>query len=177
MPKAKQINLLPQEEFESSTLGRILKWVMTTFRYIVILTEMIVMGAFLSRFWLDAQNADLSDSMKAKSAQIDSQASFEQNFRKLQSQLAIFKSLDSGDKTTSIFTKIAQKVPSEVLLQNVSIQDEKIQVKAIASNEVGVAQFVSNLKADKFFKKTTLGQTSSQETNQFLTVFSVDLTY
>ncbi len=57
------INLLPQEEFAVSTLGRILAWLMSTFRYIVIAVEMVVMLAFLSRFWLEwnTHDVDLAD--------------------------------------------------------------------------------------------------------------------
>jgi hypothetical protein len=87
MPKNKTINLLPQEEFESSIIGRILRWAMGTFRIIVIITEIIVMGAFLSRFWLDAQNSTLSDGIKIKSSQIQSLADIEKEFRNIQSKL------------------------------------------------------------------------------------------
>jgi hypothetical protein len=43
MPKNKAINLLPQEEFDISIIGRTLKWAMGTFRIIVIVTEIVVM--------------------------------------------------------------------------------------------------------------------------------------
>jgi len=46
---------------------------MGSFRIIVIVTEIIVMGAFLSRFWLDAQNSELDSSIKIASAQITAQ--------------------------------------------------------------------------------------------------------
>ena len=59
--KEPEINLLPQEEFEGSVIGRILKWGLSTFRIIVIIVEMVVMAAFLSRFWLDAKNSDLNE--------------------------------------------------------------------------------------------------------------------
>ena len=59
--KNKEINLLPQEQFAASTTGRVLAWVLSTFRMIVILTEMIVIIAFLSRFWLDIKSNDLTD--------------------------------------------------------------------------------------------------------------------
>ena len=85
MAKNKSINLLPQEEFDASIFGRTLKWAMGTFRIIVIITEMVVMGAFLSRFWLDAQNSDLDNSIKIASAQISAQVILKKNlgeFRK-----------------------------------------------------------------------------------------------
>ena len=79
--KKRQINLLPQEEFAASTLGRVLNWLLTTFRYIVIVTEIVVMTAFLSRFWLDAKSTDLNELIKQKQAVIAASADFEKEFR------------------------------------------------------------------------------------------------
>ena len=50
--RKEEINLLPQKGFEATTAGRILAWILSTFRIIVIITELLVMVAFLSRFWL-----------------------------------------------------------------------------------------------------------------------------
>lgn len=178
MPKNnKSINLLPQEEFEGSTFGKILKWVMTTFRYIVIVTEMVVMSAFLSRFWLDAQNSDLNDLIKSKSAQIESQKNFEIGFRNLQNKLKIFKALNDQQKSVSTIKGIASKVPSDVTIQTISIQEDLIQIKALSPNEIGIAQFISNLKEDKNIKQIDLGQTNTQESNQYLTTFAVNIKY
>src|SRR5512144_1767398 len=98
MAKSKSINLLPQEEFENSVLGRILRWATGSFRVIVIITEMVVMGAFLSRFWLDAQNSDLNDSIQIKSAQISAQKDFENQFRQIQKKLDIYKGISKSNQ-------------------------------------------------------------------------------
>ena len=84
---SKLINLLPQEEFANSTIGRVFTWAMSTFRIIVIGMEMVVMVAFLSRFWLDAINVDLNDIIKQRSAVIAAQSYFEKAFRDLQTRV------------------------------------------------------------------------------------------
>jgi Tfp pilus assembly protein PilN len=178
MPKnQKSINLLPQEEFEGSVTGRVLKWTMSTFRYIVIVTEMIVMGAFLSRFWLDAKNADLSDSLKIKTAQIQAQSDFEKSFRDFQSRISILAQLEKNPKPTVVIGNIVSGLPSDVALSAISYQDSLATLKGVSASEIGVAQFIANLKADKSFKKITLGQITSSQLNQLETVFNVDLTY
>ena len=113
MCQSKRINLLPQEEFEASVLGRILRWAMGTFRIIVIITEMIVMGAFLSRFWLDAQNSDLNDQIKISSAQISSQASFEKKFRDVQTKLKIYKDISQISQSHNKLNLISSKIGEE----------------------------------------------------------------
>lgn len=177
MPKNKSINLLPQEEFDASIVGRVLKWAMGTFRIIVIITEMIVMGAFLSRFWLDAKNSDLNSAIKIKSAEITAQSDFEKQFRSVQAKLDIFKQLSQAPKASDKVVKIASKIPAEVTLTSVSILQSSAQVKGTSLSEIGIAQFVSNLKTEKSFKKIELGQINSSEDNPSLTLFSITINY
>lgn len=177
MPKSKAINLLPQEEFDTSIVGRVLKWAMSTFRLIVIITEMVVMGAFLSRFWLDAQNSDLANSIKVRVAQIQAQKDTEDQFRGLQNKLTVFKTIASSPKATDKIDLVASKLPQEVHLTNLSILDESASIKGVSGSEIGIAQFVANLKGEKTFKKVSLGSISSSEENPSLTVFTIKLTF
>lgn len=177
MPKNKSINLLPQEEFDTSIVGRVLKWAMGTFRIIVIITEMIVMAAFLSRFWLDAQNSDLNEQIKLKTAQISAQSDFEKQFRNLQARLNIVKLITQAAPPTSRLDLIATKVPQDMILTSVTVQDTSVQVKGTSGSEIGIAQFISNLQAEKSFKTVSLEQISSAENNQSLTLFTIKITF
>ena len=177
MPKNKAINLLPQEEFDVSIVGRTLKWAMGTFRIIVIVTEMIVMSAFLSRFWLDAQNSDLSNSIKIKSAQIADQAKIEKEFRSLQSKLNIAGKIKAAAPLSVKVDAITSKLPAGVGLSSVIVQENSTQVKGSSASEIGIAQFIANLKADPSFKSVDLGQVSSSENNIAQTVFSIIISY
>ena len=173
------INLLPQEEFEASITGRVLHWAMTTFRYIVIVTEMIVMGAFLSRFWLDAQNSDLNDLIDIKAAQIETQSEFEKEFRNTQVRLNIFQALNKEKRTSELMSMITTQIPDGVRLQSLSFtnQDNSAQIKGISGTEVGIAQFIANLKSNKAFKKIELNQIGSSEDNQGFIIFGIKLNY
>jgi predicted chitinase len=177
MPKNKSINLLPQEEFDVSILGRALKWAMGTFRIIVIATEMVVMAAFLSRFWLDAQNSDLNNSIKIKTAQIVAQAATETQFRSVQSKLSIAKQTVPAVLSSQKIDLISSKVPPDITLTSVSVLDKSAQVKGVSASELGIAQFIANLKAESTFKSVDLGQISSSENNTGQIVFSVAITY
>lgn len=173
----KSINLLPQEEFEASIPGRILRWAMGTFRIIVIITEMVVMAAFLSRFWLDAQNSDLNDSIAIKSAQVSAQSDFEKNFRTLQDRLTSFSDYEKSGKDSNILTKVVSTIPGNVVLQSLSFQNGSTQIKGIAGSEIDIAQFLSNLKAEPSFKNVTLGQVGTFEGSQTSSVFDIKVNY
>lgn len=177
MAKNKSINLLPQEEFDASVLGRTLKWAMGSFRIIVILTEMVVMAAFLSRFWLDAQNSDLDSSIKVAAAQISAQSDFEKEFRGVQKKLSIFKQITSVPTNSGKIDLVSSKIPSDLLLTSINMQDNLIQIKGTAVSEVSVAQFISNLKSDPTVKKVSLDSIGSSEQNRALITFIISVTY
>jgi Tfp pilus assembly protein PilN len=171
------VNLLPQEEFNVSITGRVLHWAMSTFRIIVIVTEMIVMAAFLSRFWLDAQNSDLNDAIKIKSAQITTQANLEKEFKNIQLKVNIFKEMQVGVKPAQIVDAITSKLPADTVLTGISVSEGSALINGASAGESGIAQFITSLKADKTFKNVNLAGVNSSENNPAQTVFSVNVTY
>jgi Tfp pilus assembly protein PilN len=177
MAKNKSINLLPQEEFDASILGRMLKWAMGSFRIIVILTEMVVMAAFLSRFWLDAKNSDLDASIKIASAQISTQSNFEKEFRGVQQKLSIFKQITADATESGKLDLVSSKIPGDLVLSSISIQNGVTQIKGTAGSEMGVAQFISNLKASPLIKRVELDSIGSLERNQSLLTFLINVSY
>lgn len=176
MPKNKSINLLPSEEFNASTTGRILRWATGTFRVIVIVTEMVVMGAFLSRFWLDAQNSNLNNAIKVKSAQITAQSSLEKQFREVQSKLEIFNQLDKDRKISDITAKITSKVPGSITLSSVMVGEGSASVRGISFSDYDITQFVTNLGVSPF-SSAELQQVSSSKDNPGASEFTIVLKY
>lgn len=155
--KENKINLLPQEEFAASTFGRILAWALGSFRIIVIITEMIVVIAFLSRFWLDAEASDLNDAIKQKKAIISSMATVEKQFRTVQERLTIFSSITKTDKpVSSLMAKIISFLPSDVVLSNISASGNLVQIKGASASERSIAQFIVNLKSASDFSDVSL---------------------
>ncbi len=174
--KEKEVNLLPQEEFEGSTLGRILKWALSTFRIMVIITEMVVMLAFLSRFWLDARSTDLNELITQKQAAIAADADFEKEFKDTQKRLRIFANLTSANKPFAETLKIITSyLPADSFLASVSFNGESFQVKGITQNEISIAQFIANLKASQKFKEVSLVGISSSEGTDGSLIFTIKL--
>lgn len=163
-----QINLLPQEEFAGTTFGRTLRWAMSTFRIIVIVTEMVVMVSFLSRFWLDAKNSDLNDLIKQKSAVLLASTEFEKEFKNTQKKLKIFSSLSSQEGTaSSVLGSITSLLPNDIFLLTYAFNRESAQVKGVAQNEISIAQFIVNLEKSESFEKVTLTNLDTSEDSQF----------
>jgi len=123
--KKQQVNLLPEKGFTSTTTGRVLTWILSTFRIIVIVTEIIVMIAFLSRFWLDAQNTDLSEEIEQKKAILVASADFEKEFRQTQERLQIYSGLTLNKvQNSSVISQITKLVPDDTILKAIHITNK-----------------------------------------------------
>lgn len=171
------INLLPQEEFAASTIGRILTWLMSTFRYIVIAVEMVVMLAFLSRFWLDAQNVDLNDLIKQKVAVLTASAKFEKDFKDTQKRLKIFSNILAVKNAPSLLlSTVVSYLPSDVSLVSFTGNVEEYQIKATSSSEGSVAQLIVNLEKSGSFDKVMVSNLDLSEQENGLITFNLSLT-
>jgi len=174
--KSKQINLLPQEEFAASILGRILRWGLTTFRFIVIITEIVVVGAFLSRFWLDARISDLNDLIRQKQAVIAASGEFEKDFRNTQTQLGIFTSITKeGVIASDVLETTSSLLPNDIYLSNFNFTQSEARIKGVAPSEQTIAQFIANLESVDNFKEISLTQLDSSEDNTDLLVFTLKI--
>lgn len=173
---AKQINLLPSEEFEESTLGRILKWALTSFRIMVMGVNIVVICAFLSRFFLDAKNNDLGDKIKILQGTIIGNSTFEKEFKETQARLSIYKTLTSDQSATSVISKISSRLPTDIILTNISVNEDEILLKGVTSNEASISQLMANLSAEDSFKKVSLSAVSSNEDDLGQFNFTLNLT-
>jgi hypothetical protein len=171
--KIKEINLIPQNEFDETSLGRILKWALSTFRVMVIITELIVMSAFLSRFWLDAKNSDLNEEIGINKSQVLAYSDIETEIRLNQKRIGIAKSLYSQRKIDIVITEVSKLIPPDVSFNSISITGNRLEIKAIAFSERSIAQFLVNLDNYEGLKDVNLSQIASSAENESLTMFTV----
>lgn len=156
------INLLPQEGLTSTTTGRILAWILSTFRIIVIVTEIIVMVAFLSRFWLDARSTDLTEEINQKRAVLAASSNFEKEFKSTQNKLEIFSALASESGETSEVTgNTISLLPADVTLTGMSIADNSASIDGRSPNEISIQQFIINLSENEVLQNISLAEATS----------------
>lgn len=170
-----KINLLPQNEFEASILGRILRWLLSSFRIIVIITEMLVMGAFLSRFWLDARNSDLNETIEEKIAIISAYNDIETEFRAAQKKIEVFSSLSKESSKSESLNLLVSLLPPEVRLKTFGVTENSFQISGISASEQGIFQYLANLRAQKQFAKVELEQLGSDKENETYLTFSLKI--
>jgi len=169
------VNLLPKEDFERTTLGRIMKWALTSFRFIVIVVEFIVIAGFLFRFWLDVQISDLDDEITQKSALISSKAAFEKEFRGVQTKLALVKQITAEDNISlPVFRLITESLPVDTQLTVFTRQADTLLINGATLNEDSIAGFISNLEAKEKVDSVVLQQISTSDAGP-LVEFSLEV--
>lgn len=173
---SKQINLVPQEEFDSSLFGRILKWALSTFRVMVIVTELVVMSAFLSRFWLDSRNSDLNDQIAVEKNQVLAYSDIEKQFRRIQTKLVTAKSYYESPSTKVFLQTISNYLPVDLSLTSISTVDGILTIKASAYSERSIAQLLINLETDKKLSDVKLTQVVTNNENAAITDFVIKAT-
>lgn len=171
-----QINLIPEVGFAATATGRILTWMLSSFRIIVIVTEIIVMIAFLSRFWLDAQNTDLGEQIIQKQAVIAASSNFEKEFKFTQKRLEIFSELQSERGILSdLLNTITSSLPTDAFLTNINSLEENVVITGLSPNERSIQQFIANLvSSDQIDSTRLLGITPSPE-DSTLMIFKIQV--
>jgi hypothetical protein len=153
MATKKELSLLPDAENPNSFSAKTLKWLTTVGRWVIVLTELIVIVAFISRFWLDRKNSDLSEIIRQRQAILASTQEFENEFNSFQKRLdyvrKFYENQPEYDQKIDILVK---STPIDITYKNITInQDEKngditINASLIAFNEKSIVDFIKNLK-------------------------------
>jgi Tfp pilus assembly protein PilO len=120
---------------QESAFDKIMNWTLTVGRLIVILTEIIAVSAFLYRFSLDDQLADLHSSIKEKKQIISNLSKDESKYRNLQNLISLVSNLSTGaTKIDQNITDITGLIPSSITNANLSFDSTQMGMGAEISS-------------------------------------------
>lgn len=161
------LNLLPKEVWEKGILGQVLHWALSVGRYVVVFTELIVIGAFLYRFGLDRKLTELNASIKTKQEIINSFGDLEASFRLVQSQLETVKKVSGEPKSLRSLQTLSQIMPTDAVLTNVIINAEEIVIEGFVASQTGLATLLNQAQNLPEFTDVILEnvQSSTDEKN------------
>lgn len=151
--KQPHLNLLPDEHNANSPLSRTITWATGVGRVVIIFTELIVVSAFLSRFYLDRKNADLSEIIRQQQAVLASVKDFELEFINTQKRLSLIRNLkDQSPNFATYIDLIGKQVPTDLVLKQLQMHQTTNQVTAnllvMAYRESALVTFVQNLSKE-----------------------------
>lgn len=167
MPKnldTPNINFVTSDDLQERPGGRFLRWALSTGKVVVVLTELIVVLAFISRFKLDSDIADYNELIRKKKSIIEASSEFENKFRSFSGRVAAVSQeikLFSADKTLG---EIIKNIPEGVTISDLVIGPETVTLTATAQNEGALAVLSSNFRSSKVFSNISLDRVSKNET-------------
>lgn len=172
----RSINLLPRDSFESSPMGIILEWSLVFGKWAVILTQLVVMGAFLYRFTLDRTLTDLRKSIAKDSAVVKSYDQVERDFILAQKQVAQAKlALSSQEMLLKTFSTITQITPNEVWYDRITLSPTNLSVTAYAATLPGFGRYLTAVQSSPLFKSVSLAKLESSTTKGAQLQFDLSL--
>lgn len=170
------INLLTQDEFSSSQTGKILLWALSVGRYIVVVTELIVIMSFLSRFKLDRDLTDLNEAIERQKAIIQSYGNLENQFKQTQNQLQFIREntpVYGADATLAI---LGRTLPSDVKVDELTLNTEGFSFTATALSMDSFTQFIKALFNQPEVADVILGTVDTKDQGLIIN-FDAEVTY
>jgi Tfp pilus assembly protein PilN len=169
------VNLLGHDLIEESPIGRLVNWATTYGRYIMVLTEVVVLLAFLSRFTLDRKLTDLNEAIEQKKAIIEVNLPFEKEIASLHARIGEVNNIINRQKETNeLLTMIRQILPADVYLKKFEITSDSVLLEAAAGSANGFGLLIKNLQNEKSFSGINMTELKKSSTEGIL--FSLNIT-
>lgn len=167
--KQKSINLIPTDKFSKTLVGRVINWLLSTFRVIVILVEFVVMGAFLSRFWLDAKNSDVTDELRDRQFVVEASQDIEDEMNTFMIKVNRLQTLSKVNTPLLEFMQfLPSSVPPEVTLTNFDVYAKVASLIGTTISENNVRQLATNLQANESVASVVVSNLSTNKETGFL---------
>ena len=161
---APNINILSFKNQDQSSLGRFLTWSLRYGRIIIIVTEFLVIAAFISRFYFDRRLVDLNDQIDNRVARITATQAFEKEFLAFQTNVnTIGGLLDTRKNFANLLTSIMQAKPATLSINDITIQDKSIIFICSVASPVAVNEFLSSLTQSGKFSDIAIDDISSKD--------------
>lgn len=173
MPKARnpliiKLNLLKPQSNPEKILIKLVRWLLSSGRYIFIFVEALVLVAFIARFKLDADLAAKKEAIEEQIPYIESLGPYEILIRNTQAKLAAIDSIKRNSPNWSeIFKKIADGVPASVKINSIRMEKgvDSTTLHIIGQTQINsdIANFVAGLRENPNFTNTTVTSLSLEE--------------
>jgi Tfp pilus assembly protein PilN len=152
----------------------LLKWLLSSGRFIVIFVEMIVIGAFVYRYKLDADLISLQEEITQQASYVQSLKSDEEIIRLTQFQLSSIREVkNSRIAYPPILSNVARLTPKNIRLTSINIQNDKtnktttLSISGNTPSNLELSAFIKALQSDPQFKDIALSNVSFEASTTF----------
>lgn len=174
----KNINLLQQRGAPLTFWEKFYDWITNTARVIVIVTELLVLGAFGWRFWLDRKLNDLKSEIKVKGETLKSLSRQEDEIRDLQAKTETYNNLwDNSSYLYSVLREVNGYLVSDISDLNLSMrrnaEGSVLSVSGILPRDE-IDNLENDLKDSSSFSEVKLSSIEKQEQDSDIYDFTIN---
>jgi Tfp pilus assembly protein PilN len=167
------INLLPQDPFFDTFLGKTLKWALSIGRYIIIFTELVVIGSFATRFSLDRQVTDLNENINQKQSVIESYGQLEDKMRTAQAKIENYQQVDQQKNIVDVFPKLSEITPRDVKLTELTIKPTSVSLVGTATSQNSLNLLINNIQLSPSFFNVAVDRIESSPDESGVLLFRI----
>lgn len=157
-----QINLLQEKEKDLS--GKVVYFALHYLRYILVLTQIVVIAVFFYRFKIDQEVIDLRDELQQKQeiVQVSDPLLAEAKSVDIKTRevKTILISQDSFQQMLDYFLSV---FPSNMKTDHIEVSKDEIIFEGVTNDPQTIKGFLDRLHSDKYFKKINLGSIRRDE--------------
>lgn len=151
------INLIIKDQTGNSISEQFLSWILTYGRYIIIITQIIVLSVFFFRFKIDRDHTDLKELVTQKQAIVESLSDFETEIRRVQGRLAHIRAISKNqDALLKVTLFLQQRTPVDTTFSSLTLTADKISFQATSGNLRSFSYMLKQIQQDKKFSEVIL---------------------
>lgn len=174
LPSLFKVNLLIHHGEQEKLISKLIKWALSSGRYIVIFVEMVTISAFVYRYKLDADLNDLQEKINDKIPYITNLSADETLIKHTQFQLSTISKLKS-EKVDFILplTNLAKIVPKSIKITNISFDriqaypKTSLSISGQTPSNLELSVFIRELRGNPNFSDITLASISFEQQTIF----------
>lgn len=155
------LDLLKPQSHPEKIAVKLIRWLLSSGRFIFIVVEALVLIAFLSRFKLDADIQSKKEAIDQQIPYIQSLKPYEILIKQTQSKLstiAAFK--QSGADYPKLLKEVADQTPAGIKIISLTLNKQAvgvaIQINGQAQSNNDITVFINGLKEDKNLSNVNL---------------------
>lgn len=156
-----RLDLLRPQSNPEKLLTRLLRWLLSSGRYIFVFVEAVVLIAFIARFKLDSDLATVNEAIDKEIPYVEALKPFETQIRQTQLKLSAINSFRSDYVDYSqILKKISDQTPAGVKITSLNFEKNvtkvSILLNASTQNNSELATLLGGLKQDPVFSDVVI---------------------
>lgn len=168
MARSVSINLVAEN---INFIDRFITWAITIGRVIVILTEVIALGAFLYRFSLDRELIDIHSKIKQEQTVVSYLKDSEETFRSVQNRISLAANFGVAAKDEiKLLSDVVSFKPIGMVFNSIAVQEDRIRISANTNLVSSLSEFVKQLRSYPKVKSVIVEKIENRPSSGSITV-------